>query len=460
MSDIVSDHYSLRRAGSSDYEAILEVMAHWNMHHVPSPEMGSVDPSYFFVAEREGVVIGAAGYQIISPAQGKTTLLGVIPDFSGLGVGKELQEARLEAMYAAGVREVITNADRPEVIVWYKKHYGYREIGHTRKLAPFSLESVEHWTTLELDLERYMRSRSISREQRQRYIDRHDPPPLSNYPPLVINACLTGMVPTRMRTPHVPVSPEEIIADAVQVFEAGARVVHLHARDSEGYPTPDARVYERIIPALRRECPGIVCCVTTSGRHWSDFDRRSEVLELEGDAKPDMASLTLGSLNFNTGASVNTIDMIERLAMRMLERGIKPELEAFDLGMVNLAKYLERNGVIQGRKYFNLLLGNLNTAPATLTNLATLSGALPDDSAWAAAGLGQFQLPMNMAAIVAGGHVRVGLEDTIHYDYGKRHLATNRALVDRVGRVASEIQRPLAEPSETRQILGLPVEEC
>jgi uncharacterized protein (DUF849 family) len=147
--------------------------------------------------------------------------------------------------------------------------------------------------------------------------------------------------------------------------------------------------------------------------------------------------------------------MIERLAMRMQERGIKPELEVFDLGMINLAKYLERNGIIKGRKYFNLLLGNINTAPATISNLASFTDALPDDSVWAAAGLGQFQLPMNAAAIIAGGHVRVGIEDSIYYDYGKRQLATNEALVKRLVRIAEEMQRPLATTDEAHTLLEL-----
>jgi 3-keto-5-aminohexanoate cleavage enzyme len=147
--------------------------------------------------------------------------------------------------------------------------------------------------------------------------------------------------------------------------------------------------------------------------------------------------------------------MIERLAMAMKEQGVKPELEVFDLGMINLARYLERNGVIGGRKYFNLLLGNLNTAPATIGNLATLVAALPDNSVWAGAGLGQFQLPMNAAAVIAGGHVRVGLEDSIFYDYGRARLATNRQLVERVVRISGELQRPIATADEAREIAGV-----
>lgn len=448
--------YNIEKAVPGDYAAILKCMEPWNMHHVPSPEMESLDIDHFYVARIGDTVVGAGGYRILTPEHGKTTLLGIIPEFSGLGIGKALQVARLEAMYRAGIKRVTTNADRPDTILWYKKHFGYREVGSLPKVAPFSLVDVDHWTTLEMDLARYMRQREEHAARRRRYIEENDPAPLAPYPPLLINVCLTGMVPTRLSTPHVPITPDEIIEDAIRVFDAGARIVHLHARDDKGRPTPDVSRYERIISTLHRERPGIICCATTSGRNWPDFEHRAAVLDLEGDAKPDMASLTLGSLNFQSGPSVNSIEMVERLAMRMQERGIKPELEAFDLGMINLAKYLERNGILQGKKYFNLLLGNLNTAPATLANLTAMAGALPSDSVWGATGIGQFQLPINTAAITAGGHVRVGIEDSIHYDYAKTTLATNNLLVERVIRIAEELQRPPASVEQARAMLGLP----
>jgi uncharacterized protein (DUF849 family) len=279
---------------------------------------------------------------------------------------------------------------------------------------------------------------------------------MSPWPPLIINVCPTGMIPTRASTPHVPLSVEEIIRDAIAVADAGAQMVHLHARDeATAQPTSDTRYFERILTGIRRERPELICCVTTSGRNWPEFERRSEVLLLKGAAKPDMASLTLGSLNFLTGPSSNAIHTIERLAMCMRENDIKPELEIFDTGMINLAKYLERHGILSGTKYFNLLLGNLNTAAATIGDLSHLVAALPEDSVWAAAGLGAFQLPMNVAAILAGGNVRVGLEDNIHYDAGRSRLATNLELVQRLVRISQEFERPLASCAQVRTMLGL-----
>jgi uncharacterized protein (DUF849 family) len=263
------------------------------------------------------------------------------------------------------------------------------------------------------------------------------------------------MIPTKDLNEFVPVTPDEIVEDAIRVYDAGARIVHLHARDEDGKPTWKASAYEPILANLRRECPGLVLCVTTSGRNWSSFEQRSEVLHLSGDAKPDFASLTLGSMNFPTGPSVNSTDMIVRLAQTMTKQGIRPEFEAFEVGMLGVARLLERKGIVTGRRVFNLLLGNLGTLPATLGNLSTMVAALPEDSFWAAAGIGTFQLPMNTAAIVGGGGVRVGIEDSMFYDYAKTAKASNEGLVRRIVRIAEEMQRPIATPEQTRALVGL-----
>ena len=448
-------NFIIENAKQNDFDQIISVLKPWNMHHIPSVEMEMINFGTFFVAKMDGRIVGVSGYKILSEEKGKTTLLAVYPEFQGSGIGKALQERRLDAMYKAGVKKVITNADRPDIILWYKKHYGYYEIGKLKKEASFGLDDISHWTTLEMDLERHMAQKKSKDEKKQHYILENVPAPLSPYGPLIINVCLTGMIPTKNSTKYVPVSVDEIVKDAISVYDAGARIVHLHARDTKGIPTYEARYYEDIITTIRRERPDLVCCVSTSGRNFKEIEQRSEVLYLTGKAKPDMASLTLGSLNFATGPSINSLDMIQQLAMIMKEKGIKPELEVFDTGMINVAKYLERHEIIGGNKYFNILLGNINTAPATIGDMAHLSTSLPKDSIWAAAGLGGFQLPMNTAAIVAGGHVRVGLEDSIYYDYKQNVLATNTDLVHRIVRITKELQREIATASETRSMLGI-----
>ncbi len=275
--------------------------------------------------------------------------------------------------------------------------------------------------------------------------------------PLIVNAALTGMVPTRADSPSVPLTPEEIALDAERCVEAGASIVHLHARDPDGQPTWRADVYAEIIGQVRRRCPDVVVCVSTSGRLWSELEKRAEVLDLEGDVKPDMASLTLGSLNFPGQASVNEPSVIRGLAERMLERGIVPELEVFDLGMVDYGRYLVERGALKPPLYFNILLGSLGTLAASPLNLSLVVNALPPGATWAAAGIGRFQFLVNACGVVAGGHVRVGLEDSLWLDPLKERPATNAALVERIVGLARAYEREIASPRRARDLIGLPV---
>jgi uncharacterized protein (DUF849 family) len=209
------------------------------------------------------------------------------------------------------------------------------------------------------------------------------------------------------------------------------------------------------VTGLRERCPGVVLCVTTSGRDVAELEKRADVLGLDGDAHPDMASLTLGSLNFRRQASVNAPDVIVGLARAMRERGIRPELEVFDSGMAYLAHDLLARGEIEAPLYANVLLGGPNTAPATAGDLARLVDALPAGTTWGAAGLGAFQLSMNAVAIFMGGHVRTGLEDNLWMDAGRATPATNPALVERVVALAGIAGRPLATVAHTRARLGM-----
>jgi 3-keto-5-aminohexanoate cleavage enzyme len=281
------------------------------------------------------------------------------------------------------------------------------------------------------------------------------PYPLRPYPKLIINAAITGMVPTKADNPNVPISIPEIIDDAIRCCRAGASIIHIHARDKNGVPSSDRRIYAEIIEGIRTQCPDVIICVSASGRLENSFEKRSDVLNLDGALKPDMASLTLGSFNFLRQASVNSPETIEKLAGKMRQNAIVPEMEIFDTGMINAAKVLVRKGILREPFYCNLLLGSAYTAPATLFDLACMVKNLPAGFHWAAAGLGKFQLNMNIAAIVMGGNVRVGLEDNIYYDSDKRVLATNELLIERVVHLAGEIGREIANPLQARQIIGL-----
>jgi uncharacterized protein (DUF849 family) len=211
-----------------------------------------------------------------------------------------------------------------------------------------------------------------------------------------------------------------------------------------------------MILGIRAEFPEAITCVSCSGRNFPEFERRSEVLELTGAARPDLASLTLTTLDFPTGTSQNAPDMVIALAEKMIAKGIKPELECFDYGMINAANMLIAKGVLgEGPHYFNLLLGSRYSVPATAKHLAGMIGDLPDDAVWSAAGIGLFQLPMNALAIAMGGHTRVGLEDNIFHGFDRTELATNPGLVERVADLSETFGRRLATPARARALLGL-----
>jgi 3-keto-5-aminohexanoate cleavage enzyme len=270
----------------------------------------------------------------------------------------------------------------------------------------------------------------------------------------ILNFTPTGMIPTKEMTPYVPVTPREIIEEVLEVAELGVNMVHLHARDLKtGEPTCEKEIYGEIVSGIRKENKEIVLGVSTSGRNFPEFEKRSECLELFGDAKPDFGSLTLSSLNFNKQASINTPEMIQNLAAKMQANGIRPEFEAFDLGMINYAKYLIRKGLVRPPYYFNLILGNIACAQATMLSLGLMIKELPVGSIWSAGGIGNRQLKMNSMAIVSGGGVRVGLEDNIFYDEERTKLATNRELVERVLVIARAMGREPYSHKQAREVV-------
>lgn len=268
---------------------------------------------------------------------------------------------------------------------------------------------------------------------------------------LIVNAAITGMVPMKTDNPHVPLTPEEIIADVRRCRDAGATIVHLHAREADGSATYKKTIYAEIFQGVREECPELLLSGSCSGRVYGKFWQRSQVLELQ----PDFGSLTLGSLNFPKQPSINSPEMIQKLALAMKSRGIVPELEIFDVGMADYAHYLIQKKILGPPYYANLLLGSLGTLAATPENLCTLIRALPPGTTWSVAGIGRFQFAMNSLAVVMGGHVRVGLEDAIYEDWETKRLATNAGLIDRVVRLARAAGRRIATPEETRQLIGL-----
>ena len=273
---------------------------------------------------------------------------------------------------------------------------------------------------------------------------------------LIVNLCPTGMVPTRADNPYVPLTPADVAADVRRCVDAGASIVHVHPRDQQARPSQDPAIAAEFIRAIRSITPEVVICITTSGRSNPDLAARAPMLDLPADARPEMASLTLGSLNFPTQASINSPETIAGLATAMQARSIVPEWEVFDFGMLDYGLYLRQRRVLRDPIYVNLLLGSLGTLAAGPLNLALLVERLPPGATWAAAGIGRFQFAVHCQAIAMGGGVRVGLEDNLWFDDARTEAASNPRLVERVVGIGRAMGREPATPAQIRERLGIP----
>jgi len=276
---------------------------------------------------------------------------------------------------------------------------------------------------------------------------------MDGYRSMVVNVALTGAVPRKSDNHRLPLSPEEIAADAVACAEAGASVVHIHVRDEAGAPTHRRDLYERAIASIRERAPELIVCVTTSSRVDPDPAARMTGLELDPAIRPEMASLTLGSFNFPKTVSANPPATIVALLERMAELGVRPEFEVFELGMVNTLHLLAERGLVPDPPVVNVLLGSLGSAPAFVGDLARIVERLPAGAEWAAAGIGIYQRPMTIAAAIMDGNVRTGLEDDPR---GDGTLAWGNVEAVRLARTAAElVGREIASPAEARARFGL-----
>ncbi|WP_366922685.1 3-keto-5-aminohexanoate cleavage protein [Metallumcola ferriviriculae] len=266
---------------------------------------------------------------------------------------------------------------------------------------------------------------------------------------LIITAAVVGAELTEADTPYLPLSPREIAAEACRCCEAGAAVIHLHARDEFGVPTQDKEVYREIISLIKKHYDPIIQ-VSTGGAIGMTTAERLLPVELA----PDMASLTPGTINFGEEVFYNPATLVAEFAAAMKEKGVKPELEIFDAAMVANAIQLEAEGLVPSPLHFDLVLGVPGALPAEMKNLLFLVNSLPADSTWSVAAIGRHQLPMAAAAIILGGHVRIGLEDNIYYRKGELSQG-NVPLVQRVVRLAGEFERGIADAEKAKKILGI-----
>ena len=266
---------------------------------------------------------------------------------------------------------------------------------------------------------------------------------------LIITAAVTGSLPTRQKTLYVPIRPEEIVDAGVRCEQAGAAVIHVHARNPQDESaSTDFQIFKEIHEGLKQRT-NLIIQISTGGRAGMAYEQRSDRLTL----KPEMASLTTGSVNFPDSVYANSPELIEHLARDMQTHGIKPEMEIFDVSMIRNAVELADKGLAAAPLHFDFVMGLKGAIPATIENLVHLKNSIPAGATWTVAGIGPAQLVMNTYAILMGGHVRVGLEDNIYFRKGE--LAPNERFVERMVKMAAEFGRPVASPDEARRIMHL-----
>lgn len=267
---------------------------------------------------------------------------------------------------------------------------------------------------------------------------------------LIITTALTGNVPTKKMNPNLPISPEEIAQDVKDCAHAGASIFHIHARDEMEKPSLDQEIFKKIVRKVRSVSPEVIIQLSTGARAGKDWEDRALPVRL----LPEMGSFTTGSNNLPGIVYENSPQFIEFLAQVFQETGVKPEIEVFEPGMINNALFLVKKGFLTSPLHFDFVLGAPGSMPGSIKNLLFLSESIPEGSTWTVAGIGRNEIPLATAAILMGGHVRVGLEDNLFLPDGS--LASNPALVETIVRIAKEIGRQIASPDEARQILGLP----
>ena len=261
----------------------------------------------------------------------------------------------------------------------------------------------------------------------------------------IINFTPTGTQTTRENS-YAPLEENEIIDSVIEANEIGITLVHLHARDENLQNTYKVKHFSTIVDGIRKYCPELVICVSLSGRDFPEIEKRTEVLQL----MPDMASLTLSSLNFQTGASINQPDIILQLIEHMNNWGVIPELECFDTGMVNMVNNLISKNILIPPYYFNIILGNLYNSQSDILSVANIKHQIPKNSITTIGGIASQQLKSNIYGLVEFDGIRVGLEDNLMFRKGER--ATNSELLKRVHRIMTELDLDVMSSNEFRKL--------
>lgn len=269
----------------------------------------------------------------------------------------------------------------------------------------------------------------------------------------VITACLCGSWPTRKDNPAVPYTPEEIANDAYECWKAGAAIVHIHVREADGTPSIRYELYEETVNRIRAHKDCDVCInITSSGKVGGEDEERIDPIR---KLLPELASFDAGTLNWmHKYIFENRPEFLEKLGLALQECNVKPEIEIFDAGMVYNTIYYMKKGILQTPCHYQIVLGAAGGMTNTIENLVYLKNILPEGSTWAAAGIGAGHMPIMLATIAMGGHLRVGLEDNVFYHRGVP-AESNAQLVARAKRLLEEAGLEAATPDEARKIYGL-----
>ena len=268
---------------------------------------------------------------------------------------------------------------------------------------------------------------------------------------LIISCCICGAEVTKENNPAVPYTVEEIVREAKSAYDAGAALIHLHVRWDDGTPTQDKGRFQECVDAIRKVCPDVIIQPSTGGAvGMTDLERLQST---EITPTPEMATLDCGTCNFGGDEIfINTDNTINNFGDIMKERGIKPECEVFDKGMIDLALKAAKKGHIDYPMHFDFVLGVQMTA--TVRDLVYMATSVPAGSTWTATGIGKTCWDIVAATIALGGHVRVGFEDNVYMSKGVL-AKSNGEMVERVVQMAKLMNREIATPDEARQILGL-----
>lgn len=266
---------------------------------------------------------------------------------------------------------------------------------------------------------------------------------------LIITAAICGAEVTKKNNPNVPYTVEEIGREAESAYNAGASIIHLHVRYDDGTPTQDKKRFRECIEEIKRRCPDVIIQPSTGGAVGMSDEERLQPVEL----LPEMASLDCGTLNFGGDEIfVNTENTIKNFGKTMIEKGVKPEIEVFDKGMIDYAIRFAKEGYILKPMHFNFVMGV--QIAATARDLVYMVESIPEGSTWTVTGIGRHEFPMATMAIVMGGHVRVGFEDNVYISKGVL-AKSNGELVEKAVKIARELGREIASPDEAREILGI-----